>query len=46
MLKIKVNIIGGEYDYDGINIKDKKASFIHEMNNDYLEHMYPFIKAH
>ncbi|MFK3992947.1 hypothetical protein [Staphylococcus capitis] len=37
---IKVNIIGGEYNYEKLNIKSKKAIFIHEMINNFLREEY------
>lgn len=37
---IKVNIIGGEYNYERMNIKSKKAIFIHEMINNFLREEY------
>ncbi len=34
---IKVNIIGGTYDYNACGITDKKAIMIHELYNDFLK---------
>lgn len=33
---IKVNIIGGEFDYDGLGMTDKRARLIHELYNGFL----------
>lgn len=38
--KIKANIICGDYDYDGMNIKDEKAKFVNEMLNNFLKEEY------
>lgn len=37
---IKTNIIGGDYDYDRMNIKDEKAKLVHEMLNGFLREEY------
>lgn len=37
---ISVNIIGGEYNYEKLNIKSRKAIFIHEMINNFLKEEY------
>ncbi|HHX0016758.1 TPA: hypothetical protein ACU3MP_000341 [Staphylococcus aureus] len=37
---INVNIIGGEYNYEKLNIKSRKAIFIHEMINNFLKEEY------
>lgn len=33
---VKVNLIGGDYDYNELGIKDKKAILVHEMYNNFL----------
>lgn len=34
--EIKANLIGGEYDYDALNVKDKKMIMINELYNNFL----------
>lgn len=34
--EVKVNLIGGEYDYSAIGIEDKTAILVHELYNDFL----------
>ena len=34
--QIKVNMIGGEFDYDAMGIKDEKVKLVHEMYNSFL----------
>ena len=35
--EVKVNLIGGEYDYSAIGIEDKKAILVNELYNDFLQ---------